>query len=38
VFLGSELVQPPVQVFRNTQIHSHALMVPNQYHHLKESN
>lgn len=32
VFLGSELVQAPVQVFGNAQIHSHNLMVPNQYH------
>ena len=32
MFLGSQLIQAPVQVLRNTQIHSHALMVPNQYH------
>lgn len=31
MFLGSQLVQTPVQLFRNTQIHSHTHMVPNQY-------
>lgn len=31
VLLSRELVQTPIQVFGNTQIHSHALMVPNQY-------
>ena len=35
VFLRSELVQTTIQLFRNTQIHSHRPMVPNQYQALK---
>jgi hypothetical protein len=31
VFLGSQLLQPPIEVFRDTKIHSHAFMVPNRY-------
>ena len=31
VFLGRELLQPPVQIFGYTQIHRHSFMVPNQY-------
>jgi hypothetical protein len=31
VFLGSQLLQPPIKVFRDTEIHSHAFMVPNRY-------
>jgi hypothetical protein len=31
VFLGSQLLQPPVKVFRDTEIHCHATMVPKRY-------
>jgi hypothetical protein len=31
MFLGSQLLQPPIEVFRDTEIHSHAFMVPNRY-------
>jgi hypothetical protein len=31
VFLGSQLLQPPIEVFRDTEIHSHAFKVPKQY-------
>jgi hypothetical protein len=32
VLLSRELVQTPIQIFGNPQIHSHSSMVPNQYH------
>lgn len=31
MFLSSQLLQPPIEVFRDTEIHSHAFMVPNRY-------
>jgi hypothetical protein len=31
VFLGSQLLQPPIEVFRDAEIHSHTLMVPERY-------
>ncbi len=31
VFLGSQLLQPPIEVFGDAEIHSHAFMVPNRY-------
>lgn len=31
VFLGSQLLQPSIEVLRNTKIHSHTVMVPNRY-------
>lgn len=31
VFLGCKLVQTPVQIYGDTQIHRHSIMVPNQY-------
>ena len=31
VFLGSQLLQTPIEVFRDTEIHSHDFMVPNRY-------
>src|SRR4029453_4553293 len=31
VFLGSQLLQPPIEVFRDTEIHSHGPMVPKRY-------
>ncbi len=31
VFLGRKLVQTPIQIFGDTQIHCHSTMVPNQY-------
>jgi hypothetical protein len=31
VFLGSQLLQPPVEVFRDTEIRSHVTMVPKRY-------
>jgi hypothetical protein len=31
MFLGSQLVQTPIKIFGNTQIHSHPPMVPKQY-------
>lgn len=31
VFLGSQLIQPPIEVFRDTEIHSHIIMVPKRY-------
>jgi len=31
VFLDSQLLQPPIEVLRNTKIHSHTVMVPNRY-------
>lgn len=34
MFLGSQLVQTPIQVFRYTQIHGHPPMEPNQYQHF----
>lgn len=38
MFLGSQQVQSPVQLFGNTQIHSHTFMVQNQYRRLRVSN
>lgn len=38
MFLGSQQVQSPVQLFGYTQIHSHTFMVPNQYRRLRVSN
>ena len=38
MFLGSQQVQSPVQVFGDTQIHSHTAMVPNKYHRHREPN
>lgn len=32
VLLGRKLLEPAIKVFRNTEIHSHSPMVPNQYH------
>jgi hypothetical protein len=32
VFLCRKLVQTPIQILGDTQIHSHSTMVPNQYH------
>ena len=31
MFLGSQLLQPPIEVFRDTEIHSHDFMVPKRY-------
>ena len=31
MFFGSQLLQPPIEVFRDTEIHSHAFMVPKRY-------
>lgn len=31
VFLGGQLLQPPIEVFRDTEIHSHVTMVPKRY-------
>jgi hypothetical protein len=31
MFLGSQLLQPPIEVFRDTENHSHAFMVPKRY-------
>lgn len=31
MFLGSQLLKPPIKLFRNTKIHSHATMVPKRY-------
>jgi hypothetical protein len=31
VFLGSQLLQTPIEVFRDTEIHSHDFMVPTRY-------
>jgi hypothetical protein len=31
MFLGSQILQPPIEVFRDTEIHSNAFMVPKRY-------
>lgn len=31
MFLGSQLLQPPIEVLRDTEIHSHTFMVPKRY-------
>jgi hypothetical protein len=38
MFLRSQSVQTPIQVFGDTQIHSHSPMVPNQYQQRFASN
>lgn len=31
VFLGSQLLQPSIEIFRSREIHSHVLVVPKRY-------